>query len=170
MPCVGVPRRMAPQPASVLAAELKGPQLTDSFGRRLRGMEEYDGLYVYTMGRKNFILQHVVDANIAQTAPAVNPPSTGIIFALVGLYLHVELGFTGTQVQNAHMRMAKAKRAWPDVAWPRERGNITAATVLAMAAGQVRDKGIDDWCREVWAAFSANRNMVASLTSDYRLW
>ena len=132
-------------------------------------MEPYDELYIYTMGRKNFILQHVVDANIAQRAPAVNPPAIGVIFSMVGLYLHVEQGFTGAQVQNAHRVMGKAKRAWPDILWPSERGNITATSVLAMPAGSVRDQAIDDWCRQVWAAFSANRKMVASLVSDYRL-
>jgi len=132
-------------------------------------MDAYDELYVYTMGRKNFILQHVVDANIAQRAPATNPPSIGVIFSLVGLYLHIEKGFTGSQVQNAHRVMGKVKRSWPDVIWPTERGNITAATVLAQLAGQARDEAIDEWCRQVWAAFSANREMVATLVSEYRL-
>lgn len=79
-------------------------------------MDAYDELYVYTMGRRNFILQHVVDAHMAQTATATNPPSIGAIFSLAGLYLHVEQGFTGTQVQNAHRVMGKVKRTWPDIA------------------------------------------------------
>jgi hypothetical protein len=132
-------------------------------------MDEYDELYVYTMGRKNFILQHVVDAHIAQSAAATNPPAIGVIFALAGLYLHVEKGFTGTQVQNAHRVMAKKKRSWPDVVWPSERGDMTPATVLAMPGGQARDEGIDDWCKEVWSAFSANRSMVASLVREYEI-
>ena len=132
-------------------------------------MDAYHELYVYTMGRKNFILQHVVDANIAQTAPAINPPPIGVIFSLVGLYLHIEKGFTGAQVQNAHRVMGRVKRAWPDVAWPTKRGNMTPTTVMAMPAGDARDRAIDEWCREVWAAFSANRNIVASLVGEYRL-
>jgi len=132
-------------------------------------MDAYDELYVYTIGRRNFILQHVVDANIAQKAPAINLPRIGIIFALVGLYLHIEKGFTGTQVQNAHMVMGKVKRPWQNVVWPAERGEMTAANVLAMSAGQHRDAGIDEWCRQVWAAFSANRGMVSALLSDYSI-
>src|SRR3954468_19563982 len=63
-------------------------------------MDAYDELYVYTMGRKNFILQHVVDARMAQSAPAINPPAIGVIFALVGLYLHVDKGFAGTEAER----------------------------------------------------------------------
>ncbi|HKT81778.1 MAG TPA: DUF5946 family protein [Vicinamibacterales bacterium] len=132
-------------------------------------MDAYDELYIYTMGRRDFILQHVVDANIAQNAPARNPPPIGVIFALVGLYLHVEWGFTGIDVQNAHKVMGKTKRSWPDVVWPTERGSLTAATVLAMPAGQTRDAGIDDWCKDVWSAFSANHDMVASLVGEYNI-
>ena len=132
-------------------------------------MDAYDELYVYTMGSRNFILQHVVDANMAQKAIAKNPPSTGMIFSLAGLYLRVEQGFTGQQVQNAHRLMEKVKRSWPDVVWPHQRGNMTASDVLALPAGQMRDEAIDEWCKQVWAAFSENRGMVVSLLNAYRL-
>jgi hypothetical protein len=132
-------------------------------------MDAYDEVYVYTMGRKNFILQHVVDVHIAQGATATNPPSIGAIFSLAGLYLHVEKGFTGTQVQNAHRVMGKVKRSWPDIIWPTQRGNMTASDVLAMPAGQERDEAIHEWCKQVWAAFGENRAMVVSLLSEYRL-
>ena len=52
----------------------------------------YDEVYVYTMGRPGFILQHVVDAYGAQTASSDSKPIR-IVFALVGLYLHVERHF-----------------------------------------------------------------------------
>jgi hypothetical protein len=112
-------------------------------------MDAYDELYVYTMGRKHFILQHVVDAHMAQTAPAINPPSIAVIFSLAGLYLHVEKGFTETQVQNAHTVMGKVKRSWPNVVWATERGKMTAEAVLAAPVGQARDEAIAEWCRQV---------------------
>jgi hypothetical protein len=121
------------------------------------------------MGRKNFILQHVVDAHHAQGATATNPPSFGAIFSLAGLYLHVEQGVTGIQVQNAHRVMGKVKRSWPDIIWPAQRGNMTAADVLATPAGHARDEAIDEWCRQVWAAFSENRATVVSLLREFRL-
>ena len=132
-------------------------------------MDAYDELYAYTMGRENFILRHVVDAHKAQTAPATNPPSIGAIFSLAGLYLHVEKGFTGTQVQNAHKVMGKLKRSWPNIVWPTDRGEMTAETVLALPVGHVRDEAIHEWCNEVWAAFSANRRMVVALLTEYKI-
>jgi hypothetical protein len=132
-------------------------------------MDGYDELYAYTMGRKNFILQHVIDANMAQRAPAVDPPPIGVIFSLAGLYLHVEKGFTGTQVQNAHRVMGKVKRSWPGVIWPTHRGDMTAADVLAVPAGEARDAAIDEWCNQVWVAFSANRSMLAQLLAEFRI-
>jgi hypothetical protein len=132
-------------------------------------MHAYHELYVYTMGRKNFILQHVVDAHIAQGGVATNPPSIGAIFSLAGLYLHVEKGFTGVQVQNLHRVMGQVKRSWPDIIWPTERGSMTASDVLAVPAGEQRDRAIDEWCKQVWVAFSGNRSMIASLLREYRL-
>ena len=84
----------------------------------------YDSLYLYTLEqaqkeraseRPRFILQHVVDAQVAQTAAAQTKPMT-LLFALMGLYLHLEKGFTGREVQLAHMKLAKKLR---------RRGNTT---------------------------------------------
>jgi hypothetical protein len=73
------------------------------------------------------------------------------------------------QVQEAHRIMGRTKRSWPDIAWPTERGNMTAESVLAMPAGQVRDEAIHEWCAQVWAAFTTNRRMLASLLAEYTL-
>ena len=93
----------------------------------------------------------------------------GVIFSLAGLYPLVEKGCAGHQVQSAHRVMGKVKRSWPDVVWPHQRGNMTASDVLAVPAGQARDEAIDGWCKQVWAGFSENRDMVVSLLNAYRL-
>ena len=77
----------------------------------------YDEVYAYTMSRPGFILQHVVDAYGAQTASSDGKP-IGVVFALVGLYLHVERAFSGRQVQKAHMELGRRKRAWPISIFP----------------------------------------------------
>jgi hypothetical protein len=64
--------------------------------------DAYDELCAYTLTRGDveFVHQLVVDARTAQQANATTKP-IGIFFALVGLYLHVEHGWTGRQVQRA---------------------------------------------------------------------
>jgi hypothetical protein len=128
----------------------------------------YEELYVYTMGCPGFILQHVVNAFAVQTASDKNN-RIGVVFGLVGLYLHVEKQFSGRDVQKAHMKLASQKRAWPSIDLPEDRGSITAADVLASPAGPERDKAIDAWCRAVWAAFGCNRQIIIDLLRDYQI-
>jgi hypothetical protein len=128
----------------------------------------WDEVYVYTMGRPGFILQHVVDAYAVQTATAESKP-IGVVFGLVGLYLHVERQFSGTQVQKAHMALGRKKREWPKMYLPGDRGRITVADVLAAGAGPERDRAIHEWCQSVWAACSANRGTVIELLREHQL-
>ena len=128
----------------------------------------YDEVYAYTMGRPEFILQHVVDAYAAQTASRNSKP-IGVVFALVGLYLHVEKDFSGRQVQKVHMALGRRKRAWPSVDLPTDRGAMTVADVLASSAGPERDKAIDTWCGCVWTAFGASRQIIVNLLQEYQI-
>jgi hypothetical protein len=139
----------------------------DREGAQVAAMQAaYDEVYAYTMGRPGFILQHVVDAFGAQTATRESKPIR-VVFSLVGLYLHVEKQFPGRQVQQAHVELGRRKRAWPAVALPTNRGVITALDVLATAAGDHRDKAIDEWCASVWTAFKDNRSLVIGLLSEH---
>jgi hypothetical protein len=128
----------------------------------------YHELYAYTMGRMGFILQHVVDAHMAQTLDANSKP-IGIVFALAGLYLHVEKGFSGRQVQQAHKTLAQRKRQWPAVPLPAQRGRLTAVDVMAAAAGVERDAAIDRWCESVWAEYQTSREVIVRLLHDCRI-
>lgn len=128
----------------------------------------YEQVYAYTMGRPGFILQHVVDAFAVQTADEASK-RIGVVFGLVGLYLHVERQFSGREVQDAHRRLGQTKREWPRPNLPADRGRITVADVLAAAEGTERDAAIDDWCRSVWAACSGNREMIVALVKEYGL-
>jgi hypothetical protein len=128
----------------------------------------YDELYVYTMGRPRFILQHVVDAFGAQSADHDSKPIR-VVFALVGLYLYVEKGFDGRQVQQAHQRLARRRRDWPHVHLPVDRGRMTAADVLAAPAGVERDEAIGAWCAAVWTACGGSREMVTALLREHQI-
>lgn len=128
----------------------------------------YDEVYVYTMDRPGFVLQHVVDAFAVQTANNESMP-IGPVFGLVGLYLHVEKQFSGRQVQRVHMELGRRKREWPRLFVPEDRGSMTVADVLTASAGPQRDKAIDNWCRSVWTAFGANRQTIIDLLREYQI-
>lgn len=130
----------------------------------------YDELANYTLthGGAEFIHQHVVDAFAAQHATEATKPIT-LAFALIGLYLHVERGFTGRQVQRAHAVLAGRSRSWPAFPLPDDRGSITAADVLAAPAGPDRDRAIDAWCAAVWSAYAEAAPAVAALARAYGL-
>jgi Family of unknown function (DUF5946) len=128
----------------------------------------YDEVYAYTIGRPQFVLQHVVDAFAVQTANAETKP-IAVVFGLVGLYLHVEQHFSGHQVQKAHMLLGRRKREWPRVYLPEDRGSITVRDVLAASAGAERDAAIDNWCASVWSAFAGNRQTIIALAREYQI-
>ena len=131
---------------------------------RVRGERDaYDELCAYSLSRRDveFIHQHVVDTYTAQNADESTKP-IALTFALVGLYLHVEKGWTGRQVQRAHMTLARRRRRWPTLLLPRDRGPLTAAGVVRFPEGPERDRAIRGWCRSVWESFAESRGAVVA--------
>ena len=126
--------------------------------------EAYDELCAYTLirGDSEFIHQHVVDAFAAQHATDTSKP-IGVTFALVGLYLHVERGFTGREVQRVHKELARQKETWPSFDLAAARGSMTAIDVMKRSEGPDRDRAIHDWAASVWSAFATNRPTVIAL-------
>jgi hypothetical protein len=127
-------------------------------------VDAYHELQCYTLGhgQPEFIHQHVVDAWAAQHADERTKP-IALTFALVGLYLHLEKGFTGRQVQLAHMALGRHRKGWPSFPLPTGRGTVTAAEVMAAPAGPERDRAIDAWCASVWEAYQPCRESVRDL-------
>jgi len=130
----------------------------------------FDALCGYTLALRDaeFIHQHVVDAFAAQRAEAGTKPIT-LAFALVGLYLAVEKGRTGREVQQVHTRLARRRRDWPPFQIPQERGSIRVSAVVATPEGAERIEAIRAWCRTVWSAFARNREAVVQLLREYDL-
>jgi len=128
----------------------------------------YDALCCYTLAHRDpaFIHQHVVDAFAVQRADADTQP-IALCFGLVGLYLRVERGATGRQVQRVHMALARRRRAWPAFALPADRGEPNAADVMRAPPGPERDRAIDAWCAGVWAAFRDQRAAVDALLAEH---
>jgi Family of unknown function (DUF5946) len=127
----------------------------------------YHELSCYTLAHPgpSFIHQHIVDAYTAQRANETTKP-IALVFALIGLYLHVEKTFTGRQVQRFHMELAKIRRQWVRPQLPKERGAITVRHVLAAAGGPSRDALIDSWCASVWEAWNESHGHIANLAKN----
>lgn len=133
--------------------------------------DETGGLYAelayYTLSHqdmKYFIHQHFVDAWQAQLADEHAKP-IAIIFSLAGLYLFLEKKFTGREVQEAHMRMARNKLHWPEIALPAGRGEIRIEDVLACSPGKERDEMISSWCASVWDAYKGEQETIRVLVN-----
>ena len=128
----------------------------------------YQELQCYTLARgdSTFIHQHVVDAWAAQHADS-STRKIGLAFALIGLYLHVEKGFSGKQVQRVHMLLARRSRDWPSFPLPVERGAIPPREVILAPEGPERDRAIDGWCASVWTAFGESHRSVVQLLEQH---
>lgn len=126
--------------------------------------EIYDELSLYTLQHKDpsFIHQNIVDAYAAQHADELTKPLK-LSFALLGLFLYLERGYTGKEVQLAHMEMAKEKKQWPVFVLPEQHGDITVADVLRAEPGTARDAMIHAWCESVWNAWRKNHDAVKQL-------
>jgi Family of unknown function (DUF5946) len=113
----------------------------------------YHELSAYTIGLRDaaYVHQHVVDAYAVQTASSGERPIR-VAQALVGLYLHVEHGLTGRQVQRVHKILGDRRPDWPDFALPPTRGSMTVRDVLAQPPGDRRDRAIETWVRSTWEA------------------
>ena len=124
----------------------------------------YNELSYYTLAHadSSFIHQNIVDAYAAQHADDTTKPIT-IVFALIGLYLHVERNFTGRQVQKAHMQLARRRKQWFRPPLPKQRGAIVISYVMAVAAGEQRDAMIHKWCISVWEAWRGARDQIVDL-------
>jgi GNAT superfamily N-acetyltransferase len=131
--------------------------------------EAHSQLMAYTIvharNDPTFIHQLGVDAWAAQHAGSNSKP-IAVAFALIGLYLHLEKGFTGKEVQDAHVKLARNRRQWPQFELPVDRGKITVYDVLAKSPGGERDMMIEKWCISIWDAYDASHERVIELVQQ----
>lgn len=122
--------------------------------------------YTLAHGDPAFIHQYLVDAYGAQH---VRPSQSaiGAAFALAGLYLAVERGFTGRRVQKMHMQMARTGKPWPRFDPPEDVGPMTVADVVTVEPGPRRDKRLREWCASVWSAWSVEHGRVREMVDRF---
>jgi hypothetical protein len=141
-----------------------GAELRDEDGAECRGL--YYELTAQTLSDRDpsFPHQLAVDAYAAQHAgQASKPISTA--FALIGLYLVCERGFTGREAQLAHMFLGRHRQEWPRFNPPAECGAVTVADVLA--AGEAgRGEALKRWAASAWGAWRDQHPRVIDLVRE----
>jgi len=127
----------------------------------------YGELSAFTLTRQDafFIHQLALDAYSAQHAGgSVKPINT--VFALAGLYLANERGFTGRQVQLAHTELAKRPNRWPILEPPAESGIVTVRDVQLAKTDERKQDMIREWSASVWGSWEHRHEWVRELCKD----
>jgi len=123
----------------------------------------YGKLSVFTLSLRDkaFIHQLIVDTYAAQhSGPKVKPIATA--FALIGLYLTFEKGYTGKQVQRTHMFLGKNRAAWPRFKPPQNKSALTVLDVLQSPESPY-EAMIRKWGKSVWEMWQAEHENVRKL-------
>jgi hypothetical protein len=135
--------------------------------------ELYGELAANNMAEMDPFFHHqlCVDAYGAQHSGGPVKPIT-TVFSLVGLYLAVERGFTGRQVQNAHMKLAKKAEKgaeWPRLEPPERTWEITVSDVMCAEAGNSRKEMIKKWAETVWRSWAHQHDRIRTLCEKWIL-
>ncbi len=143
---------------------LDPPDRTNASGECLQLCSD---LMCYTVAKQDpeFIHQHAVDTHAAQHAGGPTRNIT-VAFGLIGLYLALEKGYTGRQVQLAHMSIAKTKKTWPRLEPPRQPAVLTVMDVLQAGTDAERDAMIRKWMRAVWESWGDRHAWVRETTDE----
>ena len=125
--------------------------------------QEFGQLTAYNLQQSSddFGHQVAVDSYAAQHP---GPPAKRVTlwFALAGLYLALEEGWTGRQVQVAHQRLARLDKVGPDLDHPVVPRGMTVGDVMAANAGDDRNTALINWARVVWKAWSPCHSVIAA--------
>ena len=118
--------------------------------------------FTLTIGEPDFIHQLAVDAYAAQHAgPGTKPIRTA--FALMGLCLVFERGFTGREVQLAHMEMGKSLTEWPVLQPPPLTKMVTVQDVLNDDLPNNYREALLRWGRSVWDCWKPEHERIRRL-------
>ncbi len=121
--------------------------------------------YTLSLGDFYFIHQLAVDAYTAQHF-GENVKAIGITFALVGLYLVNERGYTGRQVQRAHMALTKKSKDWPSFASRLGKATLTVQDVV-QAPDEKKQEMLKRWHASVWEIWKSEQGTIAALLKKH---
>lgn len=140
---------------------------TDRYSASPECWHLFGELTAHTMSKNDpaVIHQHCVDAYGAQHSGGETKPIT-TVFSLVGLYLFLEQGYTGSEVQRAHTTLGDRDRSWPELSPPRSPGDITVQAVLDATPGDERTRTIERWAESVWQTWEESHQWVRAVCSE----
>lgn len=153
-------------PGCGLRLPASGGMTNPAYAASAECLKLFHELSFYTLSHRDpfFIHQVAVDAYMAQHGPDDGKP-IGITFALVGLYLLCEKGYTGREVQLAHIALAQTSKTWQRFTLPMPRGTMTVADVMAAAPGDERDAAMKKWAASVWDAWKEQQPQVEAIVA-----
>jgi hypothetical protein len=139
----------------------------DRFNASGECWQAFSDLSCYTVAKqdKSFIHQHAVDAYEAQHAGG-QTRTIAVAFGLIGLYLALEKGYTGREVQRAHMQIAKIRKDWGRLEPPAHPAQLTVADVLMTGTDAERDAMILRWAAAVWESWADRQAWVRETTDE----
>lgn len=124
--------------------------------------QEFGRLTAYNLQQASDDFRHqvAVDTYAAQH-PGLPAKRVTLWFALGGLHLALEEGWTGRQVQVAHQRLSRLDKAGPDLDHLAVQSDMTVGDVMAARPGDERDTALMEWARAVWRAWSPSHAAIA---------
>ncbi len=152
-------------PGCGLRFRKNGTSPPDRCNASLECLQLCSDLACYTVAKQDpeFIHQHAVDAYAARHAGGTTRNIT-VAFGLIGLCLALERGFTGTEVQRAHMRIAKLRNVWLRLDPPPKPASITVMDILAVPDGPEKDAMIRRWMAAVWESWADHHQWIRETT------
>jgi hypothetical protein len=89
-----------------------------------------------------------------------------VCFALNGLYLVLERGWSGIRARGAHGHLARtvAREDWPSFEPPTVGGPLTVLDVALSADPAAQAVAVEAWGRSVWASWSHVHDVVRGMT------
>ena len=119
----------------------------------------HEAAHVVLLGRLH---QLTVDTYAAQHAGAA--ARIGVAFALIGLRLSLDEGWSGEEVRDAHQYLAAKFKEWPEFAPPAKRNWMTVYDVALATSPDEHARLVRRWATEVWVAWEhAGEDVVALL-------
>jgi hypothetical protein len=112
-----------------------------------------------------FRTQHAVDAYGAQHSDS-RVKNIRTAFSLIGLYLAVELEYTGKQVQQSHMELAKRNIKWSSFIQPNQPYALSVSDVLGVEEVK-RNEKLMEWSKDVWDTWENYHEWTRNICKSY---